>query len=145
MLPALRSLSVLVIVLLSALACLAQKKDKYAGLFYNGKDCSQLIIDRIPDYGIAGRDGCVVQRPIKLTLKDIDGQKAAGVVTDAETNELLPGARIKLKRKDGNNETIDADARGRFEVNTSVALKELQVYYLGYRTLKVKGSPGQLF
>ncbi|TWF40675.1 carboxypeptidase-like protein [Chitinophaga polysaccharea] len=145
MLSALRSFSVLVVVLLSASACLAQKKNEYGSLFYNGKDCSQLIIDRIPDYGIAGRDGCVIQRPVKLTLKDIGGQKAAGIVTDAETNEILPGARVRLKRKDGINETIDADAQGRFELNTAAALKELQVYYVGYRTLKVKGATGQLF
>lgn len=145
MLPFLRSLTVLVIALSASLASMAQEKDKYAALFYNGKNCSQLIIDRMPDYGIAGKDGCVEQRPIKLTLKDIDGQKAAGIVQDAETNELLPGVRVKLKRRDGSNETIDADAQGRFEVNTSSPLKELQVYYLGYRTLKVKGSQGQLF
>ncbi|NLR78182.1 hypothetical protein [Chitinophaga eiseniae] len=145
MLPFLRSLTVLVIALSGSLAGAAQEKGKYATLFYNGKDCNQLIIDRFPQYGIAGRDGCVVQREIRLTLKDIDGQKAAGIVQDVETNELLRGARIKLKRKNGSDETIDTDAQGRFEVNTSSALKELQVYYVGYRTLKVKGSPGQLF
>ncbi|NLU95443.1 hypothetical protein [Chitinophaga sp. Ak27] len=145
MLPDLRSLTVLVIVLSSSAAGLAQGKNKYATLFYNGKDYSQLIIDRIPDYGIAGRDGCVIQREIKLTLKNIDGEKAAGMVQDVETKELLRGARIKLKRKDGSDEVIDADAQGRFEVGTSSPLKELQVYYVGYRTLKVKGSRGQLF
>lgn len=138
-------LSVVIIVVLNSLAGQSQTKDAYHQLVYNGKNCNQLIIDRLPDYGISGRDGCIVGREIVLELKDIDTQQVEGWIKDAETGEALVGASIKLQRKNGSNETLKTDSYGRFLMNKSSPLKKLNVEYLGYRILKIKGSSKELF
>lgn len=82
MVAALKSLSVPVIILFYSLTGYAQTKQSYPRLLYNGKSCNSLITNRVPEYGIASRDGCIVMREIILELQDIDAQTVEGLVKD---------------------------------------------------------------
>ena len=140
-----KSLPVAFIILLASLAALCQKGDKYHQLIYNGRHLNQLIVDRIPDYGITGRDGCIVGREFILELSDIDQQKVEGQVKDAETREVMANAIVKLTRRNGKTETLHTDSTGRFQMEKSSPIKALQIQHIGYRILKIQGSSKQLF
>ena len=145
MLPVAKLFSVVTITLLHSLTGVAQTKRSSQQLLYNGKNYNQLITGRVPEYGIAGRDGCVVMREIILELHDVDAQIVEGLVKDAETSDSLPGARIKLEMRDGRTETLTADVNGRFLLNKSAPIKDFHVQYIGYRILNVKAVSRKLF
>lgn len=138
-------LCLIIIVLLNSFIAQAQTKQSYPRLSYNGRSCNQLIIDRVPDYGISSRDGCIVMGEINLELRDIDAQIVEGLVKDAERGHALVGASIKLRRLNGRSETLRTDSSGRFLVNRSSPIKEFHVLYIGYRTFNVKVAPRKLF
>lgn len=140
-----RLLSVAIIVLLCSHKGVAQTKQWYPRLLYNGRDCNPLITNRVPEYGISSRDGCIVMREIILELRDIDAQTVEGLVKDVETGDVLAGASIKLQRQKGDSEVFATDSLGRFRVTRASPVKYLQVQYLGYRMLNIKGAAGKLF
>lgn len=144
--PALSKLRcVIVIVLLYSFGAQAQRRQTYSRLSYNGMNYNRLIIDRIPDYGIAGKDGCIVMSEIDLAFRDIDSLMVEGLVKDAETGENIRGASIKFRRRNGSSERIVSDSIGRFLVNRSSPVKDFEVLYIGYRPLKIKSAPWKLF
>lgn len=140
-----RLLSIAIIVLLYSYEVLAQTKQSYPRLLYNGRNCNSLITNRIPEYGISSRDGCIVMREIMLELRDIDPQTVEGLVKDVETGDALAGASIKLQRRKGHSEALAADSLGRFRLTRASPVKYLHVQYLGYRILNIKGAEGKLF
>lgn len=140
-----KSLPIAIIILLTSLASLCQTKDQYHQLIYNRKSLNQLIVDRIPDYGISNRDGCIVGREFILELSDIDQQKVEGLVKDVETKEVITNATVKLTRRSRKTETLLTDATGRFLLEKSSPIKELQIQYIGYRIFKIQGFSKQLF
>lgn len=137
-----RFLSVGIIMLFSSLVGRAQTKPR---LLYNGKHFNSLITNRVPEYGIASRDGCIVMGEIMLELRDIDAQTVEGLVKDAKTGDILAGASIKLQRQMGSSEMFATDSLGRFRVTRASPVKYLHVNYLGYRMLNIKGAEGKLF
>lgn len=140
-----RLLSVVITGLLYSYTGQAQTKQWYPCLLYNGRNCNSLITNRVPEYGISSRDGCIVMREIMLELRDIDAQTVEGLVKDVETGDALPGASIKLQRRKGHSEAFAADSLGRFRVARASPVKYLHVQYLGYRILNIKGAAGKLF
>lgn len=123
----------------------AQTKMAYSKLLYNGKEYNELIVDRFPEYGFAGKDGCIVLNQLVLELKDADGQKVEGLVKDAETGAGLANATVQLKRANGTTEKLATDEQGRFWVPKGSPLKTLRIDYLGYRILNIKAAAGKLF
>ncbi|MBO9730368.1 MAG: hypothetical protein J7623_17135 [Chitinophaga sp.] len=140
-----KSLVVALIILCTSLTAFCQKKDRYSQFVYNGVHLNQLIVDRIPDYGIAGKDGCIVEEQITLELKDVDSLKIDGIVRDVKTNKPITWAAVKVIRKNNTKEMLGTDSLGRFQIIKSLPINELQIQALGYRLLKVKGSHKQLF
>lgn len=136
---------VIVIVLLNSFTAQAQRREAYSRLSYNGINYNRLIINRIPDYGIAGKDGCIVMAEINLALRDIDSLTVEGLVKDAETGQNIGGASVKFRRLNAGSETIVSDSTGRFLVNRSSPVGEFEILYIGYRTLKIKSAPWKLF
>lgn len=135
-----KSLPVAFVILCTSLTTFCQKKRELSQFSYNDKYFNQLIVDRIPDYGFTGRDGCIVEQQIKLALKDIDQQKIEGLVKDAKSNDALVGATVILIRRNGHKETLATDSLGRFQLDRSSPVKEIQILYIGYRRLKIIGK-----
>ncbi len=140
-----KSLWVIAIALLISFNAQAQGRQAYSRLSYNGMNYNRLIIDRFPDYGFAGKDGCVVMAQIDLAFRDIDSLTVEGLVKDAETGQNMMGATIRFRRRNGSRETVVSDSTGRFLVNRSSPVKEFEVLYVGYRILKIKSAPWKLF
>lgn len=140
-----RLLSVAIIVLLYSPAVQAQTKQSYPRLLYNGRNYDVLITNRVPEYGISSRDGCVVMREMLLELRDTDAQTVEGLVKDVESGDALAGARIKLQRQKGSSEAFATDSLGRFRVIRGSPVKYIHVDYIGYRMLNIKGAGGKLF
>ncbi|MEZ2444952.1 hypothetical protein AB6805_24665 [Chitinophaga sp. RCC_12] len=140
-----RLLYVAIIVLLGSYTGQAQTKQSYPRFLYNGKNYNELITNRVPEYGIAARDGCVVMGEIQLELRDIDAEKIEGWVKDAATGDTLVGASIKIQRRNKHMETLATDSLGRFLMSKSPSVTELHVLYLGFRELNIRGLSGKLF
>jgi len=136
---------IIVIVLLNSFTVQAQRREAYSRLSYNGINYNRLIINRFPDYGFAGRDGCIVMAEINLALRDIDSLTVEGLVKDAETGKNMVGASIRFQTQNGHRERIISDSTGRFLVNRSSPHGEFEILYIGYRTLKIKSAPWKLF
>ncbi|MBC9933131.1 carboxypeptidase-like regulatory domain-containing protein [Chitinophaga qingshengii] len=123
----------------------AQTKMAYSKLLYNGKEYNELIVDRFPQYGFAGKDGCVVQGQLVLELKDTGAQEVEGLVKDAETGAVIFAATVQLKRANGTTEEIATDEQGKFLVHKGSYVKTLRIAYIGYRLLNIKAASGKLF
>ncbi len=78
-------LSLLLLVMLCAMQLHAQQK--YGKVTYNKKNVSELITGRNPEFGITGRDGCVVFPALYLELKDVDAQQIKGWVREEKQDK----------------------------------------------------------
>ena len=66
-------------------------------LTIENKSSNKLIVDRKPDYGISGRDGCVVMGEISMNITELKyGKSIRGKIFDSETKEPLINAKLKL-------------------------------------------------
>ena len=77
--------------LLSTLSCRSTRSDydyKLSDFIYNGRKHNRRIINRVPDYGFCGRDGCIVQQQISLVLTDIDDTLLYGRIINEPCNLL---------------------------------------------------------
>ena len=122
--------------------CNAQKN--YGKLTYNGKNLKELLTGRDPDFGLGRRDGCTVKRKLFLELKDKDALWVEGYVKDGDAGNVLPGTRIVFTRKGGGSDTLYTDSVGYFTI-AKAPLKKIEVKYIGYWPLTIKGSSKKLF
>ncbi|WP_236959947.1 carboxypeptidase-like regulatory domain-containing protein [Joostella atrarenae] len=102
---------------------------------------NRLIVDRKPNYGIMGSDGCVVMEEISMDITKLDnGSIIQGKVFDSNTKAPLINATLKLttRQKDTNNtSTINTDKKGFYKSKLKGELTDIEIDYIGYRTLKV--------
>lgn len=89
----------------------------------------------------------IVKQTIVLTKEDKIAmaqqafalQKISGVVQDAVTGKLLPGATVVLK---SNRKATVTDAQGAFTIETALMEDQLQVTFIGYQSQIVKWKAG---
>ena len=102
---------------------------------------NELIVDRKPDYGIDGRDGCVVMGEISMNITELEyGESIQGKVFDSQTKEPLINAKLtliieqngSLKKKE-----IKANENGIYQSDLNGELKKIEVEYIAYRKLKI--------
>jgi hypothetical protein len=110
-------------------------------LTIENKSSNKLIIDRKPDYGISGRDGCVVMGEISMSITELkNGESVRGKVFDSKTKEPLINAKLKLTiDQNGSPRTsnIYSDNNGIYKSDLIGELKNIEVEYIAYRTLKI--------
>ncbi len=110
-------------------------------LTVENKRLNKLIVDRKPDYGISGRDGCVIMGEISMNIAELNnGKSIRGKVFDSETKEPLINAKLKLSvKQNGMNSTseINSDENGIYQAKFKGELKKIEVEYVAYRNLKI--------
>jgi len=105
---------------------------------YNQKFHNSLIVDRVPDYGLTGKDGCVVEGQFLLTLKSSVNSEVVGVVKDVESLKPMIGANVSVWFEGQNSPiSIVADVNGEFKFVRQSAVTKIEVQFVGWRTMVV--------
>lgn len=114
---------------------------EFSELTVENKSSNKFIVDRKPDYGISGRDGCVVMEEISMKITELkNGKKVSGKIFDSKTKEPLINARLKLtidQNGSKNATEIYSDKNGFYNYELVGELKKMEVEYIAYRTLKI--------
>jgi hypothetical protein len=109
---------------------------KLSKFSYNEKFHNSLIVDRVPDYGLTGKDGCVVEGQILLSLKSSVNSEVVGVVKDVKSLEPMIGANVSVWFEGLNSPvSIVADANGEFKFVRQSAVTKIEVQFVGWRTM----------
>ncbi|THD67436.1 hypothetical protein E7Z59_07170 [Robertkochia marina] len=101
-----------------------------------GKSYNELIVNRIPDYGLTGEDGCIVENQIKINLDNINENYISGKISDVDSTEPLINAEIQLIFE---SDTIltRSNNKGEFEKRFKDELKKIKATYIAYRTVEI--------
>ncbi len=109
---------------------------KLSQFSYNQKFHNSLIVDRVPDYGLTGKDGCVVEGQFLLSLKSSVNSEVFGVVKDVKSLEPMIGANVSVWFEGQNSPvSIVADANGEFKFVRQSAVIKIEVQFVGWRTM----------
>jgi len=115
-----------------------RKSDILPSFTLNGELRNDLIQNDIPKYGINSPDGCVVLGEISLNIVIFGEDSIHGIVIDSKTNEAVPYATVQLYFKTiCDSVVINTDGDGSFNSEISCQIREVEVKYIGYRTLIV--------
>ena len=110
-------------------------------LTVENKSSNKLIVDRKPDYGFSGRDGCVVMGEISMNITELkNGKSISGKIFDSETKKPLINAKLKLTIDQNGSEKISdiySDENGIYKSELIGELKKIEVEYIAYRSLKI--------
>jgi hypothetical protein len=119
--------------------CLSTRQGvKLSQFSYNEKFHNSLIVDRVPDYGLTGKDGCVVEGQFFLSLKSSVNSQVVGVVKDVKSLEPMIGANVSVWFEGLNSPvSIVADANGEFKFVRQSAVTKIEVQFVGWRTIVV--------
>ena len=104
------------------------------------KTANKLIVDRKPDYGFVGRDGCVVMDEISMDIYELNQKLIRGKIFNSTTKEPLIGAQINLfiTLNDSIQKiVIKADSNGLYKSELNGKLNKMNVEYIGHRNLKI--------
>lgn len=104
------------------------------------KTANNLIVDRKPDYGFVGRDGCVVMDEISMDINELNLKLIRGKIFNSKTKEPLIGAQIYLfiiQNDSIQQIDIKADSDGLYKSELKGKLNKMNVEYIGYRNLKI--------
>src|SRR5690554_3931678 len=74
----------------------SQSSTEMPELRIENKTANNLIVDRKPDYGFVGRDGCVVMDEISMDINELNQKLIRGKIFNSKTKEPLIGAQIYL-------------------------------------------------
>ena len=123
-------------------SCSATKNlTELSELTIENKNSNKLIVDRKPDYGISGRDGCVVMEEISMNITELkNGKSIRGKIFDSKTKEPLINAKLKLTIAQNGSEKIAeiySDENGIYQSKLIGELRKIEVEYITYRTLKI--------
>ena len=133
------------IILIAALfisSCSGTKNlTKLSVLTIDNRPVNKLIVDRKPDYGIDGRDGCIVMGEISMDISGlVNGKSIRGKVFDSETRDPLINAKLTLFiDQEGSTKKIEivANENGIYKSELNGKLNKIEVDYIAYRTLKI--------
>tara|TARA_R110002049_G_scaffold307457_1_gene507997 strand:- start:176 stop:619 length:444 start_codon:yes stop_codon:yes gene_type:complete len=110
-------------------------------LTIDNRPVNKLIVDRNPDYGIDGRDGCVVMGEISMDIAELEnGKSIRGKVFDSGTRNPLTNAKLTLFiDEEGSTKKIEIEANenGIYQSELNGKLNKIEVDYIAYRTLKI--------
>ena len=105
---------------------------------YNEKSHNSLIVDRVPDYGLTGKDGCVVEGQFLLSLKSSVNSEVVGFVKDVKSLEPMIGANVTVWFEGLNSPvSVVADTNGEFKFVRQSAVTKIEVQFVGWRTMVV--------
>ena len=111
---------------------------KLSQFSYNEKSRNSLIVDRVPDYGLSGKDGCVVEGQFLLSLKSSVNSEVVGVVKDVESLKPMIGANVSVWFEGQNSPLlIVADVNGEFKFVLQSSVIKIEVQFVGWRTMVV--------
>lgn len=133
----------LVLILLNS--CSVKKEHGLPGFLFNQKSYHALIVNRVPNYGITGTDGCLVMQEMRLAMSDENDGYLKGIITDATTGERIAAAAINFIYADETNKYWLTDAKGQFSILKSTPLSIIETSAVGYRKLTVNVSKRNLF
>ncbi|MCX2681380.1 hypothetical protein OOZ15_15610 [Galbibacter sp. EGI 63066] len=109
-----------------------------SNLIIENKSANKLIENRIPDYGLTGRDGCVIMDEISMDIIELRNNYVRGKVFNSKSNDPLFDARLNLYlNTDKQTDTIkfNANSNGYFEKEFKGSLEKIKVEYIAYRNL----------
>ncbi len=132
-------LNVLIFTFFSLVNCSSTRHGvKLSQFSYNERYHNSLIVDPVPDYGLTGKDGCVVEGQFLLSLKSSVNSEVVGVVKDVKSLEPIIGANVSVWFEGLNSPVlIVADANGEFKFVRQSAVTKIEVQFVGWRTLVV--------
>lgn len=111
-------------------------------LTVENKLLNKLIVNRKPEYGINGKDGCVVMNEISMDIAELqNGKSIRGKVFDSKTKVPLINADLTLTtdQNGSNNVTeIKTDENGNWKSVLKGNLKKIKVEYITYRALNIE-------
>lgn len=120
------------------IGCMASKKQGNLSHFtINHIPKNKSIINRIPDYGINGKDGCIEQPQLSLKIHRHNGEFYKGLVYDQLSKENLPFASILLVNSLQDTLYLNSDNDGLFQIQKSFKASQIQINYIGYRPLNI--------
>ena len=117
---------------------------KLSKFSYNGGYHNNLIVSRVPDYGDAHADGCVILREMHLSLETLENRVVSGEVKDVKSVQPLSNAHVEVFfRNNGAPLVLSSDSSGKFQFNLVARVRQISISYLGYRSLIVDFSSNQ--
>jgi hypothetical protein len=119
---------------------------KLSKFSYNGKYHNNLIVSRVPDYGDAHPDGCIIMWEMHLSLESSKKGVVAGTVRDVKSLAPLPNAVVKILFKQNESPlSVSSDSVGKFQFDHMAQVRQILVTYVGYRSLVVDFSSTKQF
>ena len=118
----------------------SQNSTEMPELRIENKTANKLIVDRKPDYGFVGRDGCVVMDEISMDINELNQKLIRGKIFNSKTKEPLIGAQIYLfiTQSDSIQKlVIKTDSNGLYKSQLNGKLNKINVEYIGHRNLKI--------
>ena len=102
---------------------------------------NKMIVNRKPDYGIDGRDGCVIMGEISMNITELEnGKSIRGKLFDSKTKEPLINAKLILSIEQNGStkkKEINSNENGIYQSELNGELKKIEVEYIAYRNLKI--------
>jgi len=99
---------------------------------------NKLIVNRKPDYGIDGKDGCVILGEISMKITNFSENSLSGEIFDSKTKKPLSNATMTLfvnqKRQTEKLYLVTKDD-GSYLKEYEGQLEKISVEYIGYRNL----------
>jgi hypothetical protein len=120
------------------ISCVTSYKTELPQLTVDSKTPNRKIVNRYPDYGIAGKDGCIIMREMHLLLNTKTNGKLLGRVTSVSDNMGLVNASLTITDKSGKNYMVVSDSIGNFEIDFEEQLASAKAQYVGFRTFFAK-------
>ena len=117
-----------------------QKVADLSELIVENQNSNNLIVNRVPDYGIDGGDGCVVMEEISMNIRELSDHQIKGFIYNSKSKQPLVNAEINLLLfKNGLLDTtnIRSDENGIYESKLSGQLRKIEVQYIAHRNLIV--------
>jgi hypothetical protein len=110
---------------------------EYSNLRIEGENRNDLIISRIPEYGLGQNEGCIVHPQISMDIEVLNEKLLRGIITDANTKEPRQFASIVLFFGDKSPRAeMRTDSFGQFEYELKIPISTIKVDYGIYRTLR---------
>lgn len=120
------------------IGCIANKKQVNLSRFtINHIPKNKSIINRIPNYGINGKDGCMEQPQLSVKIDNHNREFYKGLVYDQLSKENLPFASILLVNSLQDTLYLNSDNDGQFQFQKSFKANQIHLNYLGYRPLNI--------
>lgn len=90
------------------------------------------VANRSPDYGIVGRDGCIMMEEMEVIIDKTSDSGYIGTVRDGGTGDILKNASVLIIDMNGNKINSTTGIKGQFIVPSTV-ITSLRIDYPGYR------------